>query len=74
MEFVIWSAIFWGLVVGIYELLAVHADESFAGSRWLSHGLQCAFFAFLFVFIVMNTPWALSKIPILFGLLLGFLL
>ncbi len=68
MEFTIWAAIFWGMVVGIYELFAVHADENFAGFRWVSHGLQCAFFSFLFVFIVMNTGWFLGKVPVLAGI------
>ncbi len=63
-DLMIFPAIFWGLLVGLYELFAIHADESFAGvGRWLSHGLHAAGFAFFFVFIVMNVEFALGFFP-----------
>lgn len=62
-ELAILPAIFWGIIVGLYELFAIHADESFAGARWLTHGVQAAVFSFVFIFVVMNVPWALSQIP-----------
>ncbi|MBU2497180.1 MAG: hypothetical protein KJ767_03930 [Nanoarchaeota archaeon] len=62
-EFVIWPALLLGILVGIYELFAIHADESFVGMRWFSHGLQAALFSILFVFVVMNVQWALSFFP-----------
>ena len=27
------------LVIGLYELFAIHADMSFRGSHWFGHGL-----------------------------------
>ena len=63
-ELMIFPAILWGLLVGLYELFAIHADESFAGvGRWLSHGLHAAVFAFIFVFITMNVEFALGFFP-----------
>ncbi len=64
-EFLIWPVLVWGILIGLYELFAIHADESFVGMRWLTHGLQAAIFSFLFVFIVMNVEWALSFLPAL---------
>ncbi len=64
-EFIIFPVIVWGILVGLYELFAIHADESFVGMRWLGHGLHVAAFAFLFIFIVMNVEWALSFFPTL---------
>ena len=64
-ELLIYPAIFWGIIVGIYELASIHADESFVGFKWMGHGLQAAMFSFIFVFLTMNTAFALEKIPIL---------
>ncbi|OYT41415.1 hypothetical protein B6U80_01355 [Candidatus Pacearchaeota archaeon ex4484_26] len=64
-ELMIIPAIIWGLLVGLYELFAIHADESFVGMRWFTHALQSAGFAMFFVFIVMNVHWALSFFPAL---------
>ena len=77
-ELLILPAIVWGILVGLYELFAIHKDESFAGvGRWFSHGLHAAGFAILFVFIVMNVEYALGFFPSLqdigFLSVLGFL-
>ena len=64
-ELLIIPAIFWGLVVGMYELFAIHADESFVGMRWFTHGLTAALFAIIAVFITANTAWALASFPLL---------
>ena len=65
VDYVIWPALVWGLVVGLYELFAIHADESFVGMRWFTHAIQASLFAMLFVFIVMNVEWALGFFPAL---------
>lgn len=67
----IFPAILWGLLVGMYELFAIHADESFVGMRWFSHGLHASIFAMVFIFIVMNVEWALGFFPTLQNL--GFI-
>jgi len=53
-------AVAMGLVIGIIELVFVHADEQ--GMGWLGHGLHAIPIMFIFVFISMNVGWALSLI------------
>ena len=59
-EFIILPAIAIGLILGILELIFVHADES--GMGWLGHGLHAIPIMFIFVFISMNVTWALGLI------------
>lgn len=53
-------AVVMGVVLGIIELIFVHADEH--GMRWLSHALHAIPIMFVFIFVSMNIGWALSLI------------
>src|SRR3989344_5794838 len=53
-------AIAFGLIIGLYELFLIHADENFRGSHWFGHGLQSVILAIIAVFITMNTAYFLS--------------
>ena len=56
----IFPAIILGGIIGFIELLFIHADQSFRGSSWLSHGLHAVIFAFIFIFISMNVDFVLG--------------
>lgn len=60
VDFVILPAVAMGLIIGIVELVFVHADER--GMGWLGHGLHALPIMFIFIFISMNITWALSLI------------
>jgi len=60
IELLIRPAIAFGLILGLYELFLVHADENFRGSHWFSHGLHAVIFCIASVFITMNTGYFLS--------------
>ena len=52
--------ILFGIVIGLYELFAIHADMNFRGSHWFGHGLHATILALIAVFITMNTEYFLS--------------
>jgi len=60
VELLIRPVILIGLIIGLYELFAVHADMNFRGSHWFGHGLQSVILAIIAVFITMNTAYFLS--------------
>ena len=49
-----------GLVIGLYELFAIHADMNFRGSHWFGHGIHATILALIAVFITMNTGYFLT--------------
>lgn len=59
--FAIFPAVAMGIIIGIIELMFVHADE--VGLGWLSHGIHALPVTVLFVFISMNVGWALNFLP-----------
>jgi hypothetical protein len=59
---VLFPAIIYGLIVGIIEVIFVHADQDFRGSHWFMHGLHAMLFAIIFIFITMNVPFVLGLI------------
>lgn len=58
--FILLPAIVLGLVIGLYELFAIHADMNFRGSHWLGHGVHAAILGVIAVIITMNTAWFLD--------------
>jgi len=44
-----------GIILGLYELILIHRDESFRGSHWLGHGLHSIIIMMVCLFIVLNT-------------------
>ncbi len=62
VEFLLLPAIYMGVIIGIVELVFVHADEK--GLGWLSHGLHALPTAFIFTFIAMNLEWAANMASI----------
>lgn len=57
-ELLILPAILIGTVLSIIELYFVAGDE--AGLHWFRHGMHAIPFMYLFVFLTMNTAWALN--------------
>lgn len=49
-----------GVVLGLYELILIHKDESFRGSHWFGHGLHAIVTMIIALFIVMNTEYFLN--------------
>jgi hypothetical protein len=43
-----------GIILGLYELFAIHADMNFRGSHWFGHGLHAVAFMMVTLFIVLN--------------------
>ena|SRR3989338_772793 len=56
-ELLIVPALIMGTIIGVIELLFVHADE--AGMGWLGHGLHAIPTMMLFIFASMNVDWVL---------------
>jgi len=59
-EVLIIPVIMLGLVLGLYELILIHRDESFRGSHWLGHGLHAVGTMMIALFAVMNTEYFLE--------------
>lgn len=55
-------ALFMGIVIGLIELIFVHADE--VGMGWFIHALHALPFTFLFVFVSMNISYVFSLLSI----------
>ena len=49
-----------GIVLGLYELILIHRDESFRGSHWFGHGFHAIVFMFVALFFIFNTEYFLS--------------
>ncbi|QQG38455.1 MAG: hypothetical protein HYS32_02495 [Candidatus Woesearchaeota archaeon] len=49
-----------GLIIGLYELFAIHADMNFRGSHWFGHGIHATIISIIAVFITMNTEYFLA--------------
>jgi len=49
-----------GIILGLYELILIHRDESFRGSHWFGHGLHAVLFMWAALFIVLNTEYFLQ--------------
>jgi hypothetical protein len=60
-ELMILPALLVGAVIGIIEMIFVHADE--VGMGWMMHGLHAFPFTMLFTFISMNVGFVLKFIP-----------
>jgi len=52
------------LVIGLYELFAIHADMSFRGSHWLGHGLGTLIPIAIGLFITLNTEYFIQMMNI----------
>ncbi len=84
----IWRPVlFYGLILGLYELFLIHGDENFRGSHWFGHGLQAVGFMFIAIFFVLNVKYAMDvtgysklniapwlKSPLTFQILIGVIL
>ncbi len=79
--------LFYGIILGLYELFLIHADENFGGSHWFGHGLQSVFFMIIAIFLVMNVKYGMDvtgfsnaniagwlKSPLTFQILIGLIL
>ena len=74
LALIIGPSIVFGIIIGLYELFLIHADENFRGSHWLSHGIHAALIAIVAVFATMNVDYVLSFFPTLPPLLANALL
>ena len=59
-ELVILPIIPLAIIIGLYELIAIHADMSFRGSHWFGHGLSAVAVIAIGLFITMNTEYFLE--------------
>jgi hypothetical protein len=79
--------LFYGIILGLYELFLIHADENFSGSHWFGHGFQAVGFMIVAIFFVMNVEYAMKitgfstlgipiwlKNPLTFQILIGIIL
>ncbi len=54
---VVWNAVVvLGIVLGLYELFAIHSDLNFRGSHWLGHGVHSITLMMVGLFAVFNWP------------------
>jgi hypothetical protein len=49
-----------GVILGLYELIAIHADMNFRGSHWLGHGAHAIIFMIIALFATLNTGYFLE--------------
>ncbi|MDD5133704.1 MAG: hypothetical protein PHD81_00980 [Candidatus Nanoarchaeia archaeon] len=59
-DLIILPVITLGVILGLYELFAIHADMNFRGSHWLGHGLHAVVFMIVALFAVMNVDFFLE--------------
>jgi len=71
------------IIIGLYELFAIHADMSFRGSHWFGHGLSSIVVVAVALFITMNTEYFIAAVnlttpyisnPIMLRILVGIVL
>lgn len=67
-----------GIILGLYELILIHRDESFRGSHWLGHGFHAIVIMIIALFAVFNWDYFLNitgianmNIPLLNNVLFG---
>ena len=54
---VVWNAVVvLGIILGLYELIAIHSDLNFRGSHWLGHGVHSILLMMVGLFAVFNWP------------------
>jgi len=70
-----------GIILGLYELILIHRDESFRGSHWMGHGLHSIIIMMIALFAVFNwdyflqiTGLASKNIPLISDVLVGRIL
>ena len=78
--------IYMGVIIGLYELIAIHKDVGgYRGSHWMGHGLHSIVFVMIALFVTMNTNFVYEnltfiqnipfiKYPIVFQILVGLIL
>lgn len=71
------------IIIGLYELFAIHSDMSFRGSHWFGHGLSSILVIAVGLFITLNTEYFIAAVnlttpyisnPILLRVLVGIVL
>jgi len=45
-----------GVILGLYELIAIHSDLNFRGSHWIGHGFHSVILMMVALFAVFNWP------------------
>ena len=76
---VVWNAVvILGVILGLYELFAIHGDLNFRGSHWLGHGVHSVLLMMIALFAIFNWPLFLdvttlasSSIPFLSDIWIG---
>jgi len=63
-ELVLLSIIPLAIIIGLYELIAIHSDMSFRGSHWFGHGLASMISIAIALFITMNTEYFIEAVGI----------
>lgn len=58
---IILPAIAMGIVIGVYELVLIHRDENYTGSKWFAHGLHTFIPLILGLLISFNVPFFLQQ-------------
>ena len=54
---VVWNAVVvLGIILGLYELIAIHSDLNFRGSHWIGHGVHSIVLMMVGLFAVFNWP------------------
>ncbi|MBI2105651.1 hypothetical protein HYT56_02320 [Candidatus Woesearchaeota archaeon] len=79
---VVWNAVVvLGIILGLYELIAIHGDLNFRGSHWIGHGVHSIVLMMVALFAVFNWPafleitrLASSGIPFLSNIWVGRIL
>ena len=67
-----------GVILGLYELILIHRDESFRRSHWLGHGIHAVVIMMIALFAVFNWAYFLQltglgtkNIPLISNILVG---
>ena len=70
-----------GVILGLYELIAIHGDLNFRGSHWIGHGVHSIILMMIGLFAVFNwglflelTTLAEQNIPFISNVLFGRIL
>ena len=57
------------IVIGLYELIAIHSDMNFRGSHWFGHGISAIVSIAIALFITMNTEYFIEAAGITYAYL-----
>ena len=67
-----------GIILGLYELIAIHGDLNFRGSHWIGHGFHSIILMMIALFAVFNwgdflqiTTLAQRDIPLISNVWIG---